>query len=116
MPAEPEALPAVPVDWGRLPKGSLLAGKLEVQELIGRGSFSVVYKVVDTLGDVTRALKLILRDRHSTLERLKKEYKTLVRLPEHPHVVRVIDANVLPGKMALPTSSLSTYRVKTWQI
>jgi hypothetical protein len=46
---------------------------------------------------VTRALKLILRDRHSTLERLKKEYKTLVHLPEHPHVVRVIDANVLPG-------------------
>jgi hypothetical protein len=53
--------------------------------------------VVDTLGDVTRALKLILRDRHSTLERLKKEYKTLVHLPEHPHLVRVIDANVLPG-------------------
>jgi serine/threonine protein kinase len=100
--AQPETVPAAAIDWTRLPKGTLLAGKLEVQELIGRGSFSVVYKVVDTLGDVTRALKLILRDRHSTLERLKKEYKTLVRLPEHPHVVRVIDANVLPGEEGPP--------------
>ena len=102
MGPQPESVPVAPIDWARVPKGTLLAGKLEVQELIGRGSFSVVYKVVDTLGDVTRALKLILRDRHSTLERLKKEYKTLVRLPEHPHVVRVIDANVLPGEEGPP--------------
>ncbi len=85
------------IDWTDVPPGTLLAGKLEVQSRLGRGTFGVVYKVVDTLGDVTRALKLIFRDRHSTLERLKKEYKTLVHLPEHPHVVRVVDANVLPG-------------------
>ena len=85
------------IDWTDVPRGTLLAGKLEVQARLGRGTFGVVYKVVDTLGDVTRALKLILLDRHSTLERLKKEYKTLVHLPAHPHVVRVIDANVLPG-------------------
>lgn len=89
--------PAPAVDWTNVARGTLLAGKLEVQARLGRGTFGVVYKVVDTLGDVTRALKLILRDRHSTLERLKKEYKTLVHLPEHQHVVRVIDANVLPG-------------------
>jgi serine/threonine protein kinase len=94
-PASASTLPST--DWTDLPRGTLLAGKLEVQERLGRGTFGVVYKVVDTLGDVTRALKLILRDRHSTLERLKQEYKTLVHLPEHPHVVRVIDANVLPG-------------------
>lgn len=96
-PKPPSATPPLPADWTNVPRGTLLAGKLEVQAKLGRGTFGVVYKVVDTLGDVTRALKLILRDRHSTLERLKKEYKTLVHLPEHPHVVRVIDANVLPG-------------------
>lgn len=96
-PKPPSTPPPPPVDWTNVPRGTLLAGKLEVQAKLGRGTFGVVYKVVDTLGDVTRALKLILRDRHSTLERLKKEYKTLVHLPEHPHVVRVIDANVLPG-------------------
>lgn len=93
----PSTPPPEPIDWMNVPRGTLLAGKLEVQTRLGRGTFGVVYKVVDTLGDVTRALKLILRDRHSTLERLKKEYRTLVHLPEHPHVVRVIDANVLPG-------------------
>lgn len=103
QPAEPVAVSTHPlhasqaVDWMNLPRGTLLHGKLEVQEQLGRGAFGVVYKVVDTLGDVTRALKLILRDRNSTLERLKKEYRTLVHLPEHPYVVRVIDANVLPG-------------------
>lgn len=97
-PAMHESAMSAPVDWTNVPRGTLLAGKLEIQERIGVGTFGVVYKVVDTLGDVTRALKLILRDRHSTLERLKKEYKTLVHLPAHPHVVRVIDANVLPGE------------------
>lgn len=99
-PAAPANLGAgqsTPLDWSDVPRGTLLAGKLEVQARLGRGTFGVVYKVVDTLGDVTRALKLILLDRHSTLERLKKEYKTLLHLPEHPYVVRVIDANVLPG-------------------
>ncbi len=89
--------PPLDVDWTDVPRGTLLAGKLEVQARLGHGAFGVVYKVVDTLGDVTRALKLILRDRHSTLERLKREYKTLVHMPEHEHVVRVVDANVLPG-------------------
>ena len=32
----------------------------------------MVYKVIDTLGDVARTVKLIVSDRHSTLERLKK--------------------------------------------
>jgi serine/threonine protein kinase len=96
-PLNPASTPTPEVDWTNVARGTLLAGKLEVQARLGRGTFGVVYRVVDTLGDVTRALKLILRDRHSTLERLKKEYKTLVHLPEHPHVVRVVDANVLPG-------------------
>ncbi|GMU64617.1 MAG: hypothetical protein AMXMBFR36_08910 [Acidobacteriota bacterium] len=96
-PPQPPSTQPPAIDWTDVARGTLLAGKLEVQAKLGRGTFGVVYKVVDTLGDVTRALKIILRDRHSTLERLKKEYKTLVHLPEHPHVVRVIDANVLPG-------------------
>lgn len=97
-PPKPQTVEVPVVDWTNVPRGTLLAGKLEVQARLGRGTFGYVYKVVDTLGDVTRVLKLILRDRYSTLERLKKEYKTLVHLPEHPHVVRVIDANVLPGE------------------
>ena len=78
--------------------GTQLTSKFVIEKRLGRpGSFGVVYKVVDTLGDVPRAVKLILRDRHSTLERLKKEYRTLLRTPEHPNVVKVYDADMLPG-------------------
>lgn len=94
----PEPSPAAAPDYSNLPAGAQLTHKFVVQKRLGRpGSFGVVYKVVDTLGDVTRAVKLILRDRHSTLERLKKEYRTLLRVPEHPNVVKVIDADLLPG-------------------
>jgi serine/threonine protein kinase len=95
-PARSVATPAV--DYTNLPPGFELTHKFVVQRRLGRpGSFGVVYKVIDTLGDVTRAIKLILHDRHSTLERLKREYQQLVRIPEHPHVVRVLDADVIPG-------------------
>ncbi|NBC13385.1 MAG: protein kinase [Gammaproteobacteria bacterium] len=100
---EPEVAPesetedSSPPDYANLPVGSRLTQKYLVQRRLGRpGSFGVVYQVVDTLGDVTRAVKLILRDRHSTLERLKQEYRLLLRVPEHPHLVRVIDADLLP--------------------
>lgn len=85
-------------DYHNLPKGYVLTRKYVVQERLGKpGSFGVVYKVFDTLADADRALKLILRDRHSTTERLKIEYRTLRTLPPHAHVVKVIDADFLPG-------------------
>jgi len=94
----PEATPPPELDYNHLVPGTHLTHKYVVDRRLGRpGSFGVVYKVIDTLGDVSRAMKIILRDRHSTLERLKKEYRTLLRTPEHPNVVRVIDADLLPG-------------------
>lgn len=107
-PAEPEPLPSSsasvslpttpPLDYSKLEPGTQLTSKYVIEKRLGRpGSFGVVYKAIDTLGDVPRAIKLILRDRHSTIERLKKEYRALLRTPEHPNVVRVYDADLLPG-------------------
>lgn len=94
---EPEPPPPSEIDYTHLVPGTHLTHKYVVDRRLGRpGSFGVVYKVIDTLGDVSRAMKLILRDRHSTLERLKKEYRTLLRVPEHENVVKVIDADLLP--------------------
>lgn len=96
-PALPEP-PAPQLNYFELPAQTQLTPKYVVEKRLGKpGSFGVVYKVIDTLGDVSRALKLVLRDRHSTLERLKVEYRTLLRIPDHPNVVKVIDADLLPG-------------------
>lgn len=102
LPSEPELPTQAPsddgIDYLNLPAGHMLTHKFSVEKKLGRGSFGVVYKVIDTLGDVARTIKLIISDRHSTLERLKKEYRHLVQIPEHPHVVRVLDADVIPGR------------------
>lgn len=92
------SVPKEEIDYRRLPAQTRIGRKFIVEKRLGKpGSFGVVYKVVDTLGDIARAIKLILHDRTSTIERLKQEYKTLVHLPEHPHVVKVVDASLGEG-------------------
>jgi serine/threonine protein kinase len=86
-----------PLDYTNLQPGLLLKNKYQVEQALGKGGFGRVYKVIDTFGDVTRALKIITADRISTLERMKQEYRTLAKLPEHPSVVRVYDGDFLEG-------------------
>jgi serine/threonine protein kinase len=91
--------PAAPqLDYSNLLAQTQLTPKYVVERRLGKpGAFGVAYKVIDTLGDVSRAMKLVLRDRVSTVDRLKKEYKTLLQIPDHPNVVKVIDADFIPG-------------------
>ncbi len=104
LPPPPESAPSEsqttfsePLDYTNLQPGTLLKNKYQVERALGKGGFGRVYKVIDTFGDVTRALKIITADRISTLERMKQEYRTLARLPEHPSVVRVFDGDFLEG-------------------
>ena len=93
----PSSPPKTQPDYTQLAPGTQLTSKYLVEKRLGQpGSFGVVYKVIDVLGDVSRALKIILRDPHSRLDRLKREYRALLRLPEHPNVVQVVDADFLP--------------------
>lgn len=87
------------MDFLNLQPGQEIDGKYVIEKKLGKpGSFGVVYKVVDTMGDVPRALKIITQDHRSVLARMKQEFKVLVHLPPHPRVVRVFDARVLnPG-------------------
>lgn len=95
------------VDPRNLPQGYQLTRKFLIDRKLGQGTFGVVYKVIDTLGDVARVVKLVVSDRHSLLDRLKREYAHLVKVPDHPNVVRVLDADVL----ALGSSEQIPYMV-----
>lgn len=85
----------IPEDLTKLPNDSVLGNRFRIQEKLGSGGFGVAYKVFDSLGDVLRVIKLVTRDRLSVYERLRREYKTLNQLPDHPHVVKVIWADRL---------------------
>jgi serine/threonine protein kinase len=82
-------------DMKNLPPDCLLADRFRIQKKLGRGGFAVTYKVFDAMGDIVRVIKLVTHDRKSVYERMRKEYKVLANLPEHPHVVKVIWADRL---------------------
>lgn len=88
------------VDWGNLSSDYVFGNgnQFIVQKRLGQGGFGVVYKVFDSIGDRDLVMKLITRDRESIYQRLKREYKTLLAVPEHPHIVKVIFASKFPDE------------------
>ena len=85
-----------------LPQDFILADRFRIQKKLGSGGFGVAYKVFDSLGDVVRVIKLVTKDRRSVYERLRREYKTLTNLPDHPHVVKVIWADRMADAKRTP--------------
>lgn len=84
------------LDLVNLPVDTPIDNRYRVIERLGRpGSFAVAYKVFDSLGKVERVLKLVTRDRRSVYERVQQEYATLLQVPEHPYIVKVIFAGHL---------------------
>ncbi|MDQ1015772.1 methylation-associated defense system protein kinase MAD6 [Streptomyces afghaniensis] len=107
-PAPPDALlqvPAAAADGPRDPSffktlaaDFQLGTKYIVRNRLGRpGSFGVAYRVYDTIRNIDRAVKLVLHDRDSPLERLRREASVLERLTSapHPNVVVMVDADRL---------------------
>jgi serine/threonine protein kinase len=94
--AAPKTPPSSSVDYTNLQQGFELGRRFRVEERLGRpGGFAVAYKVFDSFSDTSRVLKLVVKDRRSTFERLKQEYKTLLALKPHPNVVSVVWADQL---------------------
>lgn len=99
----PEAgLPRLPDDLTDLPQDFILANRFRIQSKLGSGGFGVAYKVFDAMGDVVRVIKLVTKDRRSVYERLRREYKTLANLPDHPNVVKVIWADRMADAKQTP--------------
>jgi serine/threonine protein kinase len=96
------AQPQLPDNLMDLPQDFILADRFRIQKRLGCGGFGVAYKVFDSLGDVVRVIKLVTKDRRSVYERLRREYKTLTNLPDHPHVVKVIWADRMADAKQTP--------------
>ena len=75
--------------------GKRLDGRYEVQEIIGVGGMSVVYKAYDNVGDRIVAVK-ILKEEFSNNEEFKRRFKNeskAIALLSHPNIVKVYDVN-----------------------
>lgn len=94
----PPAPPRPEIDYQVLQRGAEIAGRFRVEERLGSGGFAVAYKVFDSYSDTTRVLKIIVKDRRSTFQRLKQEFRVLERLKPHPNVVRAVWADKLPDE------------------
>jgi tRNA A-37 threonylcarbamoyl transferase component Bud32 len=74
--------------------GTLLCGRYRLDERIGSGGMSTVYRAFDDTLERWVAVKILhqsMQDDSVQLERFRREARTVARL-SHPHVVTVIDA------------------------
>lgn len=80
--------------------GATIAGRYEVEELVGHGGMSSVYKARDALLERHVALK-ILHEQYSAdddfVERFKREARSVAQL-QHPNIVTVIDRGDEDGR------------------
>lgn len=75
--------------------GKRLDGRYEVQEIIGVGGMSVVYKAYDNIDDRIVAVK-ILKEEFLNNEEFKRRFKNeskAIALLSHPNIVKVYDVN-----------------------
>jgi len=73
--------------------GTLLQNRYKIEEEIGRGGFSVVYRAIDTKNEKPVAVKLLVPPpsvAHIAKERMKRELIAVQSL-KHPAVVRIHD-------------------------
>jgi hypothetical protein len=74
--------------------GIALSGRYRLDEEIGKGGMSTVYRAFDTVLERPVAIKLMHRESASDadqLERFRREARAVAQL-SHPHIVTVIDA------------------------
>ncbi len=75
--------------------GKRLDGRYEIQEIVGVGGMSVVYKAYDSVDDRIVAVKILKEEYASDVEfvrQFKNESKAIAVL-SHPNIVRVYDVN-----------------------
>src|SRR5438045_9133547 len=80
--------------------GELIAGRYELEELVGSGGMSSVYRAHDRLLERRVALK-VLHEQYTTdgdyVERFRREARSVAQL-SHPSIVTVIDRGEQDGR------------------
>src|SRR5437588_12089470 len=80
--------------------GEVIAERYELEELVGRGGMSSVYRARDRLLERTVAIK-ILHEHYSRdedyVERFRREARAAAKL-SHPNIVTVIDRGEADGR------------------
>src|SRR4051794_9854437 len=80
--------------------GEVIAGRYELQQLVGTGGMSSVYRARDRLLERDVALK-VLHDQYSNdesyVERFRREARAVAQL-SHPNIVTVIDRGEEGGR------------------
>jgi serine/threonine-protein kinase len=80
--------------------GEVIAGRYELQELLGTGGMSSVYRAHDTLLERDVALKVLHEHHHEDeeyVERFRREARAVAQL-SHPNIVTVIDRGEDDGR------------------
>jgi serine/threonine protein kinase len=80
--------------------GEIVAERYEVEELVGHGGMSSVYKAHDTLLERNVALKILheqYNEDEEFVERFKREARSVAQL-QHPNIVTVIDRGEEDGR------------------
>jgi eukaryotic-like serine/threonine-protein kinase len=80
--------------------GEVIAGRYELQELLGTGGMSSVYRAHDTLLERDVALKILHEHHHEDeeyVERFRREARAVAQL-SHPNIVTVIDRGEADGR------------------
>ena len=80
--------------------GELIAGRYELEELVGKGGMSTVFRAHDRLLERTVAMKLLHQhysDDDDYVERFRREARAAAQL-SHPNIVTVIDRGEHGGR------------------